>query len=259
VCSSDLGVACAKELERVIRVEDPNLVAAVVMVAISQQTPVDVPPPEYWPKIKSICEKYGVLLIDDEVVCGFGRTGKMFGIEHWGIIPDIMTMAKGITSGYLPLSACITKSEIGKKFEESNDVFRQVTTFGGLPACCAAALANIEIIEKERLVERAATMGEYVSNQIRTLGEHPMVGDIRGIGLMWGVELVKDRKTKQRLTRDEGTRLATKLREAGLITRAEDGTIRFFPPLIITRDEVNESIGIMDRVISQMEKELLPG
>jgi len=248
-------LACARELEKVIEFEGAQMVAAVVVVAVSQITPVNVPPPDYWPMIKSICDKYGVLLIDDEVVCGFGRTGKMFGMENWGVVPDIMTMAKGITSGYLPLAACIAKSEVSQKFED--EAFQQVITFGGLPTSCAAALANIEIIEKEKLVERAATLGEYVAQQMQTLYEHPMVGDIRGIGLMWGVELVKDRKSKERLTPEVGRDLALKLRQAGLITRTQDGTIRFFPPLVITQDEIDESIAIMDRAIGELEKELL--
>lgn len=255
----DCGLLCARELERVIQAEGPEMVAAVIMTAISQQTPVNVPPSDYWPMIRSICDKYGVLLIDDEVVCGFGRTGKMFGIEHWGVVPDIMTMAKGLTSGYLPLAACISKSEVHSKFDEGRGFFFHIITFGGLPASCAAALANIEIIEREKLVERAATMGEYVSKRLQTLYEHSIVGDIRGIGLMWGVELVKDKKSKERLTPTEGRNLAAKLREAGLITRAEDGTIRFFPPLIITQDEIDESIAIMDKVIGELEKEFSAG
>ncbi|MGR3295095.1 MAG: aminotransferase family protein [Candidatus Bathyanammoxibius sp.] len=255
----DCGIACAKELERVIVHEDPNLVAAMLTVPISAHTPVAVPPPEYWPMMRSTCDKYGVLLIDDEVVCGFGRTGKMFGIEHWDVVPDIMTTAKGISSGYLPLGACTTTSEISQKFEESDArAFRQVATFGGLPACCAAAQANIEIIENEKLVERAISMGEYFSKKAQTLCEHPMVGDIRGLGLLYNIELVKDRKTKERLTREESASLTKKLREAGLITRADEGNIRFMPPLVITRDEIDESIAIMDKVIGEMEKELLP-
>ncbi|MBW2367774.1 MAG: aspartate aminotransferase family protein, partial [Deltaproteobacteria bacterium] len=209
----DCGITCAKELEKTILDEDPNLVAAFISTAISQNSPVAIPPPEYWPMIKSICDKYNILLIDDEVVCGFGRTGKMFGLEHWGIVPDIMTMAKGITSGYLPLAACISTPEISRKFEEGKDVFRNIATFGGLPACCAAALANIEIIENENLVEKTQSMGEYLSDKMHPLSEHPMVGDIRGTGLMWGVELVKDQKTKKRLRFKELMVLSRKLRE----------------------------------------------
>jgi taurine-pyruvate aminotransferase len=253
----DCGIACAKDLERVIVQENPKHVAAFLTVAISQQTPIAVPPAEYWPMIRSICDKYGVLLIDDEVVCGFGRTGKMFGIEQFGVTPDIMTLAKGITSGYQPLGACITAKEIGDKFIEKGDMFRNVTTFGGLPACCAAGLANIDIIEKEKLVERTAVIGDYVSEKIKPLADYPVVGDIRGLGLMWGIELVKDRKTKEKLTRMEIFKVTAALRQEGLITRVDDGIIRFMPPLIISEAEIDESFAIIEKVIGQMQDGLL--
>ena len=253
----DCGLLCARELERVIQSEAPQSVAAVLMTSICQQTPVIVPPPEYWPMIRSICDKHGILLIDDEVVDGFGRTGKMFGIEHWGVTPDIMVMAKGIVSGYLPLGACIASSEISKKFDESNAPFIHVITFAGTPACCAAALANIEILEREKLVENAATMGEYFSKQVQTLYEHPMVGDIRGTGLLWAIELVKDKKSKEKPSSKVNTAAIKKLYEAGLITRVDTECIRFIPPLIITEEEIDESIAIIDKVIGELEKEFL--
>ena len=253
----DCGIACAKDLERVIIQENPKHVAAFLTVSISQQTPIAVPPAEYWPMIRDICDKYGVLLIDDEVVCGFGRTGKMFGIEQFGVTPDIMTMAKGITSGYQPLGACITSKEIGDKFDEKKDIFRNVTTFGGLPASCAAGLANLDIMEKEKLVERTAAIGDYVSEKIKPLADYPVVGDIRGLGLMWGIELVKDKKTKEKLALPEALMVAAALRQEGLITRVDDGIIRFMPPLVITEAEIDESFSIIDKVIKQMQDKLL--
>jgi len=253
----DCSLACAKELEKVIESEGPETVAAVLMTSICQQTPVIIPPPEYWPMIRSICDKHGVLLIDDEVVVGFGRTGKMFGIEHWEVAPDIMATAKGIVSGYLPLGACIASSEIAKKFDESPMPFMHVITFAGTPACCAAGLANIEILEREKLPERAAAMGEYFSKRAQTLYEHPMVGDIRGIGLLWAIELVKDRKTKEKPSAEVNGVAMGKLYEAGLITRVDEESIRFIPPLIITEDEIDESITIIDKVIGELEKQFL--
>jgi adenosylmethionine-8-amino-7-oxononanoate aminotransferase len=254
----DCEVRCAKELERTLILEGPESVAAFLTVSVSQETPMAVPPPEYWPTIKSICDKYGVLFIDDEVVCGFGRTGKWFGIENWGVEPDIITVAKAITSGYQPLGAVIASKEISDKFEESQDVLRNVTTFGGLPGSCAAGVANLEIFEKENLVERAASLGPYVSDKLQPLNEHPMVGDIRGIGLMWGIELVKDKKTKEPIDPiTDVASIVSKLRELGLITRVDNGTIRFVPPLVITKDEIDESIAILDKGIGQLEDELL--
>ncbi len=255
----DCGLACARELERVIQFESKEMVAAVIMTSICQSLPVIIPPPDYWPKIRSICDENGVLLIDDEVVCGFGRTGKMFGIEHWGVTPDIMTVAKGLTSGYAPLAACIASSKITKKFDESKEPFSHIFTFGGNPICCTAALANLEIFEREKLVKRAATMGEYFSKQVQTLYEHSLVGDIRGIGLMWAIELVKDKKTKESFTREEDKDIAGKLREAGILTAVTGGAIRFLPPLIINKDEIDEFLTIVDKVIGELEKELSAG
>ena len=252
-------IACAKSLENKIQDEGPETVAAFLTVPVSQQTPVAVPPPEYWPMIKSICEKYGVLLIVDEVVCGFGRTGKWFGIENWDVEPDIMAMAKGITSGYQPLGAVIASKEISDTFEQGQDVLRSVTTFGGMPGSCAAGLANLEIFEKEDLVAKSAAMGEYLPGPLEELKErHPMVGDVRGLGMFWGIELVKDKETKEpiRPMRDVG-KLTAMLAELGLITRCDTGTIRFMPPLGMTREEVDEAIGIIDQAIGQLEADLL--
>ncbi len=179
----------------------------------------------------------------------------MFGIEHWGLVPDMMAVAKGIASGYLPLGACIATSAVSKKFDEA--LFFHLITYGcGTPVPCAAALANIEIIEREGLPERAAAMGEYFSKKAQTLYEHPTVGDIAGIGLLWSIELVKDRKSKEKFGRAADALTVRKFREAGLITRVEGGAVRFVPPLIIAEDEIDESIAIMDKVIGQMEKEL---
>jgi adenosylmethionine-8-amino-7-oxononanoate aminotransferase len=254
----DCGVACARALESTIENEGRDTVAAFLTSSISQQTPVAVPPPEYWPMIRSICDKYGVLLIDDEVVCGFGRTGKWFGIENWDVEPDIMAMAKGITSGYQPLGAVIVSKVISETFEKSEDVLRSVTTYGGMPGSCAAGLANLTIFEEERLVEKSASMGEYISNRLQPLNQHPMVGDIRGMGMFWGIEIVKNKETREPIhPRKDVNNLTRKLTDLGLITRSDNGTIRFMPPLVTTEEEVDEAIGILDEAISQLEAELL--
>ena len=253
----DCGVACAKSLESKIVHEGPETVAAFLTVPVSQQSPAAVPPPEYWPMIKSICDKYGVLLIVDEVVCGFGRTGKWFGIENWDVEPDMIAMAKGLTSGYMALGAVIASKEISDTYAKSRDVLRNVATFGGMPGSCAAGLANLKIMEEEDLVAKSASMGEYISGELEGLKDHPMVGDIRGLGMFWGIELVKDKETKEPIhpLRDVG-KLTKMLAELGLVTRCDNGTIRFMPPLIMTREEVDESIGIIDRAIGQLEAEL---
>jgi len=252
-------LACAKELDRVIEFENPEQVAAVLMTSICQSTPVIIPPAEYWPMIRSICDKHGVLLIDDEVVTGFGRTGKMFGIENWDVAPDIMTVAKGLTSGYLPLAACIASTEVARKFAgEEKEAFRHIITFGGNPVSCAASLANIDIMEREKIPENVAALGEYFKDRVQTLYDHPIAGDIRGIGMMWAIELVKDRKTKEKFDKELGLdkRIQAGLRDAGLLTRISGGAIRFLPPLTISREEIDESIAVMDKVIGEFEKEL---
>ena len=254
----DCGVACAKSLESKIVDEGPETVAAFLTVPISQQTPAAVPPPEYWPMIKSICDKYGVLLIVDEVVCGFGRTGKWFGIENWDVEPDMITMAKGITSGYQALGAVITSKEISDTYAKSKDVFRTVSTFGGMPGSCAAGVANLKIMEEEDLVAKSASMGEYISGELEGLKDHSMVGDIRGLGMFWGIEIVKDKKTKEPIhPRKDVAKLTKMLSDLGLITRVDEGTIRFLPPLVMTQGEVDEAIGIIDVAIGQLEAELL--
>jgi|TARA_Y100000031_G_scaffold156747_1_gene212836 adenosylmethionine-8-amino-7-oxononanoate aminotransferase len=254
----DCGVACAKSLESTIENEGPHTVAAFLTASISQQTPVAVPPAEYWPMIRSICDRYGVLLIDDEVVCGFGRTGKWFGIENWDVVPDIMAMAKGITSGYQPLGAVIASEKISETFEKSEDVLRNVTTYGGMPGSCAAGLANLTIFEEEGLIEKSASMGKYISDRLQPLNQHPMVGDIRGMGMFWGIEMVKDKETKEPINaRKDVATLTGKLTDLGLITRADNGTIRFMPPLVTTEEEVDEAVGIVEEAISHLETELL--
>ena len=180
----------------------------------------------------------------------------MFAIEHWGVVPDIMAVAKGIISGYLPLGACITKGELSDKFQGEQQAFRHIITYGGMSASCAASLVNIEIFEKEKLVERAAAMGEYFAKKAEALYEHPTVGDIRGTGLMWCIELVKDKKTKEQISPDDDKKVLGKLGEGGLLTSCRGGVIFFLPPLIITESEIDESIAIIDKAISELEKEL---
>lgn len=252
----DCGIACARELDRVIEFEGKEMVAAFIMTGVCQSTPVMHPPPEYAPIVREICDKQGVLLIDDEVVSGFGRTGKWFAVDHWGVVPDIMTVAKGIISGYLPLGACITRTELNEKFQEERQAFRHIITYGGMAACCAAGLVNIDIIEREKLVEGAAAKGEYFAKKAQALYEHPIVGDIRGMGLMWGIELVKDRKTKEKFSREDDRKITEKLHEGGLRTNSGSGVIKFLPPLIITESEIDESLAIIEKAIGEFEKEL---
>lgn len=248
----ECNLECARELERVIQLEGPQSIAAIVFDAVSHSNICTPPKPEYWPMIRSICDKHGILIIDDEVVCGFGRTGKWFGLENWDVLPDIMATAKGISSGYQPLGAVIVKDEIGEVFTSG---FMSLITFGGLPAPCAAGLKNIEIIERENLVENTAIVGAYLLEQLKALMErHVCIGDVRGIGLITQTELVMDRETKEALSNELTAELKKGLNENGLNTRVRSGMISLFPPLIFTKADVDETVGILEKTITELEK-----
>lgn len=248
---------CAKAIETVIQFENASVVAAVIAEVVSHSAGVVPPPPEYWPMVRSICDRYGVLLIADEVITGFGRTGKMFACEHYNLIPDIMCVAKSITSGYVPLSATIAKKEIGDVFQgDSTRMFAHIATWGGHPVACAAALKNLEIIHAEKLVENSAAMGKYLLDGLETLRKHRIVGDVRGIGLLVAVELVKNKETKEQFKPEDGVgaKLAATLDNAGLLHRGFE-TILLTPPLTINRQEVEEIVAILDRSMAELSKE----
>jgi len=250
------GIQCAEEIERVIRYHDPELIAGVIIdpVSIAQGGCV-VPPKEYLPRVREICDKHEILLIDDEVINGFGRTGKMFACEHWGVVPDIMTLAKGIVSGYVPCAAIIAKDGIAAKFEGRENAFLHGYTFGGNPVSCTAALTNIEIIEREGLVENAAKMGKYMLDRLQPLYEHPTVGDIRGLGLALTIDLVKDKKTKEHFPLEVSSSLAGIVLQMGLRVNAGEH-LNIAPPLIITQEEADEIIDIVDKALTKWEAEV---
>ena len=248
----------ARELEIAIQHEGPSTVAAFIGEPISAAAGIHVPHPEYWPTIREICDKYGVIMICDEVITGFGRTGKMFATEQWGIKPDIFTVAKALTSGYIPIGAAIASKKVSEAFMGDDSQFRHLITFGGNPVACAAALANLDIMEGEGMVENSAEMGTYMYEQLQTLYEHPIVGDVRGgMGLLCAVELVKDRDTKESFPAE--AKLADKLgplmNEHNLLGRPGN-SIYLAPPLCITRDEVDHVVSQVDSVITKLEAQL---
>jgi adenosylmethionine-8-amino-7-oxononanoate aminotransferase len=206
-----------------------------------------------------VCDRYGCLLIADEVITGFGRTGKMFACEHWGVTPDIMTIAKGLTSGYIPMGGAITRKSISDAFVGSQrTAFRHVITFGGHPVAAAASLKNIEIIEEEGLVENSRRIGDHLLSGLKELKEkHQIIGDVRGLGLMCGLELVKDRQTKEYFPAEAelGTRLTQGFAENGVILRGGD-VINLAPPLCITVGETDDLLEVLDRVIGAAARDL---
>ena len=250
---------CVNAVEEMIKFQDPETIAAVFAEPISSPMGCAVPGDNYWPRLREICDRYGVLLIADEVITGFGRTGKMFATEHWGVVPDMMTVAKGITSGYIPMGGCITRGEISDAFIGSQKAsFKHVITFGGHPVAAAAALKNIEIMEEEGMVENAAKQGAYLLDGLNEMKEkYQMIGDVRGLGLFCGLELVADRETKEYFPAeaDLANRITQGFAENGLLLRGGD-RMNVAPPLCITSSEVDDLVTIMDKVFDQVSKDL---
>ncbi len=259
---SDAGgcnLECARDVDRAIEHEGASSVAAFIGEPISASGGIYVPHPEYWPTIREICDKHGVVMICDEVITGFGRTGKMFATENWGIVPDIFTVAKALTSGYLPIGAAIASEKISNGFMGGDDKnFGHLITFGGNPASAAAGLANLDIMIGEGMVENSAKMGEYLYEQLQSMYKHRLVGDVRGgMGLIAAVELVKDRDTKEKFP--ESAELVKKTRplmaKHGLLGMPGD-LISLAPPLCITRDEVDFMVNAVDAVVTELEEVL---
>ena len=250
---------CVNAVEEMIKFQDPETIAAVFAEPISSPLGCVVPGDNYWPRLREICDKYGVLLVADEVITGFGRTGKMFATEHWGVVPDMMTVAKGITSGYIPIGGCITRGEISDAFVGSvKSSFKHVITFGCHPVAAAAALKNIEIMENEGMVANAAEQGTYLLDGLKEMKEkYHIIGDVRGLGLFCGMEIVADRETKEYFPAeaDVAGRSTSGFAENGLLLRGGD-RMNVAPPLCITRGEVDDLINIMDKVFDQVNKDI---
>lgn len=256
---SECAVLCAKAIDKLIQSCGPDTVAAVIAEPVSQPQGAIVPGDEYWPMLREICDKYGVLLIADEVISGFGRTGKMFAVEHWNVVPDIMTFAKGIVSSYLPLGATVVKQEIAEYFAGQYNVLSHIFTSAGHPVTAAAALKNIEIIENENLVSNALTVGDYFKAQLQNLSQdHPIIGAVSGIGLLLGIELVGNRGEKTRLAPELGIpgKLNNIFYKNGLLLRSRENNITIGPPLSITRQDVDDIIHTIDISFWELEGDL---
>jgi adenosylmethionine-8-amino-7-oxononanoate aminotransferase len=246
-------VLCVDMIERQIIHEGPDTVAALIAEPIPSAASIYTPPAEYLPRLRQIADKYGIVLIIDEVINGFGRTGKMFACEHWGVHGDIMTVAKGLTSGYAPMGATIVSEKISQRFAAAQgreSGLNHVISFGGHAASAAAALKNLEILQNERLVENAASMGDYLLEGLQTLRKHSIVGDIRGKGLLAAIELVRDKKTRQPFAPGEQMplRITNHLQELGLLVRTFQ-VIEVGPPLCAGRAEVEAIVEALDRTI----------
>ncbi len=247
------GIACADYIEHMIRNESD--VAAIIMEPVVGTNGVLVPPPEYFPKIREICDRHGVLLIADEVMAGWGRTGRWFSLDHWGVKPDILVTAKGITSAYVPLGLCATTKKIADYFEDH--YFSHGHTYEAHPITLGPAVATIEEMQRLKLVERAAELEPYVRQKLEALKErHVSVGDVRGLGLFFAVEIVKNRATKEPFNtmRDkvEGKplvvdQIAGKMMADGVALQAWVSHFVIAPPLIVTKEEIDLGIDALDR------------
>ena len=250
------NIACADYIEHMIQNESD--VAAIIVEPIVGTNGVLVPPDEYLPKLKAICEKHGVLMIADEVMTGWGRTGKWFCVDHWGVKPDILVTAKGITSAYVPLGLCATTKKIADYFEEN--YFSHGHTYEAHPMTLGPAVATIEEMQRLKLVERSAALAPYVGAKLEALkAKHPSIGDVRGKGLFWGVELVKNRETKEPFNtmadKVEGKPLvvdqvAAKMMTMGVSQQAWVSHFVIAPPLIVTEAELDYGIGALDEALA---------
>ncbi len=248
----------AESLEAQILREDPETVAAFIAEPVMGGGGVIVPPRTYFEKIQPILKKYDMLLIADEVICGFGRTGNMFGTETYGLKPDIITVAKALSSAYLPISATIVSEELYQAFVRQSEkigVFAHGYTYSGHPVCCAVALETLKIYEERDILGHVRKMAPGFQDGLRRFAKHPLVGEIRGVGLVAGVELVKDKATKQPFdpAQGVGALLAQRAQEHGLILRAMVDTIALCPPLIITEPEIDEMLKRLGRALDETE------
>jgi adenosylmethionine-8-amino-7-oxononanoate aminotransferase len=250
--NGDAGTGAADAVEEAILAQGADTVAAIIAEPVQGSGGVIVPPDTYFPRLRQICDKYDVLLIADEVITGFGRTGAWFGLGHWGVKPDLFSFAKGVTSGYLPLGGVVISKQMHQVIMDAppEEKFMHAATYSGHPVCCAVGLANIDIMDKEGMVERARTEGNRFRAQLETLRSLPCVGEVRGIGMLAAIELVADKGTKA-VAKGLGAKIAAHAMEKGLILRlraAADGppasgdVINFAPPLSTPSD-------VLDRIV----------
>jgi taurine--2-oxoglutarate transaminase len=247
----------APHLEEILQYEGAHTVAAVILEPVVGTNGIIVPPDGYLQAIREVCDRHGILLIADEVMAGFGRTGKWFGVENWDVVPDILTVAKGINSGYVPLGAMIVRKPISDWVRDK--YFAGGLTYSGHPLACASAVASIEAFKEEGVVENSAEMGGVFAEKLREFQDkHPSIGEVRGLGCFWGIELVKNRETREPLVPFNASgeafapvaRVSKAALERGLYLMTHWNVIMVCPPLTITRDEIDEGIGILDEALA---------
>lgn len=249
------GLECAGAVEDVIRKEGPDTVGAAIFEPITAGGGVIPPVGEYYKEVSAICKKYGVVLIMDEVVCGMGRTGTMFGYQQYGVTPDIVTMAKGVASAYMPVSCTVTSEEIFASLQKSDDklsYFRDISTFGGCASGMTAALENLKIIEEEHLLDNVAAMGAYLMEGLKENLAHPHVGDVRGKGLLCGIEFVQDKGSKTPLAEEKVAAICNEAAAKGVLMGrtnrsfpGQNNVINLAPAYVVTKDDCDRILGTL--------------
>jgi adenosylmethionine-8-amino-7-oxononanoate aminotransferase len=253
------GIWAADEIERAIVREGPESVAAVYLEPVQNSGGCFPPPPGYFQRVREICDKYGVLMVSDEVICAFGRLGYIFGSERYGYTPDIITFAKGVTSGYSPLGGMMVSDRLMEPYLKGQHTFLHGVTFAGHPVSCAVALANLDVFEKEDLLGNVKANEGAFRSTLEKLHDLPIVGDVRGDGYFYGIEMVKDKATRETFDDDESERLlrgflSHALFDAGLICRADDRgdpVIQLSPPLTCTQEHFDEIEQILRTVLTE--------
>jgi putrescine aminotransferase len=256
---ADFGLKVARELEEAITALGADKVAAFIAEPVQGAGGVIIPPDTYWPEIQRICDAYGILLVSDEVICGFGRLGRWFGSQYYGTRPDLMPIAKGLSSGYLPIGGVMVSDRVAAVLEETGD-FNHGFTYSAHPVACAAALANLRILKDERLVERVADdIGPYLQQRWRALADHPLVGEARMVGLMGALELVPAKPSRRRFAGDG--KIGTLCRDIsfrnGLIMRAVRDSMIISPPLVISHAEADELVRLARKTLDDTHAELV--
>jgi adenosylmethionine-8-amino-7-oxononanoate aminotransferase len=256
-------LACADEIEEAILNQGPESVAAVFLEPVQNSGGCFAPPEGYWRKVREICDRHGVLLVSDEVICAFGRLGTWFGGQKYDFVPDMITFAKGVTSGYAPLGGVITRPHIAEAFRDNEDTLMHGITFGGHPVSCAVALANIEVMESEGMIEHVAANETLFRSELETLLDLPIVSEVRGAGYFYAIELQKNAREGIAFDEDEATDIVARLKpvllELGLIARA-DGRgapiIQYSPPLIAGPEEIREIVRITRESLQRVWREM---
>jgi putrescine---pyruvate transaminase len=253
------GAGYVRALEQVVLEAGPQTVAAVVVEPVQGAGGVIVPPTDYFPLLRNLCDRHGLLLIADEVITGFGRTGRWFAMEHWNVNPDLMIFAKGVTSGYLPLSGVMLTRAVHDTLKSVKGPFAHGFTYSGHPTACAVGLRNLQILEEEGLVEQVAERGAYLQRRLQELRAHEIVGDVRGLGLLGGIEFVRDRESKQLFDASVGVarRVWVAALENGVIVRPLGGdVIATSPPFVISEKQIDRLVEALDAAIGSVSKQI---